>query len=140
MTELTCKNCDKSIRVPESILAKISLCLPRSGEGELWLNYLCPVCKHLQLSSVPLAILQSSEQDQTELLAGKSVFLLWLECVQRCSSSPIGVIRLVNDGTYYDRVYDDMNEWTDSGARCPQGHPPTKPLERSRTKKPSNFL
>jgi phage FluMu protein Com len=48
MREVTCKYCDKAIHVPDATLGHISHDLLELSEDDLWLNYLCPECKHLQ--------------------------------------------------------------------------------------------
>lgn len=142
MKEIVChnSNCGCSTRVRAATLEQIFQCLEEINGNVRWLNYLCPECKHLQFARVLEGKTQWSDPDQNEHHAGKSVSLLRLECAQKCHLSPIAVIRPMNDDTYYDRVFDDMNEWTLLDAKCPKGHPPTKPWEISTARKSMSFV
>ena len=138
--EIVCRDCEHSIRVPDASLAQISLCLPRSSVGAPWLNFLCPQCKHLQLIHVPDGKTLWNNQDQPQPRDDKFLFLVWLECVQKCQPSQIAVVVQVKNGTHVNQVKDDMKTWILSNAECPQGHPPTSPLDISTTMPVMTFL
>lgn len=140
MKEITCSNCDVSIRVHASSLGHIIPHLPALSGGDFWLNYLCPECKHLQFAHVHPGKLQSNEPDQSEPSEHIAASLVWLECVQGCQPPQLAVALFLKKGICYDQVTADMNEWILLDAKCPKGHPARAPLKISSAKSQVNFL
>lgn len=136
MLEITCPSCGTSTRHPESTLRQIIRYQPASDIGVHDLVFLCRLCNRLEKIGFPHKVGTWSDQDQKQYLADKSACFVWIECAEKCSSSPFVAFATMNAGTNSSQVIDGMKLWNPGDVKCPQGHPCATPVRVS----PANSL